>query len=456
MSPPNVVFDRIPLSERSYVLRALRNETVGGGLLLAAAVIALGWANSPWRDAYTELTKIVVGPAALHLDLTLATWAADGLLAVFFFVAGLELKHELVLGSLSDKRKAVVPVVAALGGMAMPALLFTLTVTVLGDPGARIGWGIPMATDIAFALAVLAVLGRNLPVALRAFLLTLAVVDDLGAILVIAVFYSDSFTLVPFLLSVAGMGLWLLLQRLRVEGWWVYLPIALVVWGLVHASGVHATVAGVTLGLLTRVHRDPGEDEGPADRWEHSIRPLSAGVCVPLFAFFAAGVTFVGNPAGFGVLTTPVVVAIVVGLVVGKPLGVLGGAWLVARFTRASLSASLRWADVLAVGVLAGVGFTVSLLIGELAFETDEARLTEAKIGILVASVLAALLAAVALGRRRKVYAEIAAIEEADDDGDGVPDVYRIMEPDLGPAAGTAAGVPGQDPGADADEPSNG
>ncbi len=456
MSQPNVVFDRLPLSERSYVLTALRNETVGGGLLLGAAVIALVWANSPWRDAYTSLTQVVVGPAALHLDLTLATWAADGLLAVFFFVAGLELKHELVVGSLSDRRKAVVPVVAALGGMALPALLFTITVTLMGDSEARVGWGIPMATDIAFALAVLAVLGRNLPVALRAFLLTLAVVDDLGAILVIAVFYSHGFSPLPLLLSVVGMGLWFLLQRLRVEGWWVYLPIALVVWGLMHASGIHATVAGVALGLLTRVRKDPGEHEAPADRWEHSVRPVSAGVCVPLFAFFSAGVTFVGNPYGAGILTTPVVVAIVVGLVLGKPLGVLGGAWLVARFTRASLSASLRWADVLAVGVLAGIGFTVSLLIGELAFEDDPTRLTEAKIGILAASVVAALLAAVALGRRRRAYAEIAAVEEADDDGDGVPDVYRIMEPDLGPAAGTAAGVPGQDPGSDADEPSNG
>ena len=456
MSEPNVVFDRLPLSERSYVLTALRNETVGGGLLLGAAVIALVWANSPWRDAYTSLTEIVIGPASLHLDLSLTTWAADGLLAVFFFVAGLELKHELVLGSLSDRKKAVVPVVAALGGMVIPALLFTLTVTVMGESDARGGWGIPMATDIAFALAVLAVLGRNLPVALRAFLLTLAVVDDLGAILVIAVFYSDDFSLVPFLLSVVGMGLWFLLQRLRVEGWWVYLPIALVVWGLVHSSGIHATVAGIALGLLTRVHRDPGEDEAPADRWEHSVRPLSAGVCVPLFAFFSAGVTFIGNPYGAGVLTTPVVVAIVIGLVLGKPLGVLGGAWLVARFTRASLSSSLRWADVLAVGVLAGIGFTVSLLISELAFETEGTLLTEAKIGILCASVLAALLAAVALGRRRKAYAEIAAIEEADDDGDGVPDVYRVMDQALGPAAGTAAGVPGQDPGADTDEPVNG
>jgi len=448
-----VVFDRLPLSERSYVLQALRRETVGGALLLIAAVIALVWANSPWRDSYTELTEITVGPAALKLNLSLAVWAADGLLAVFFFVAGLELKHELVLGSLSDRTKAVVPVVAALGGMAVPALLYVAVIRAFGADEALGGWGIPMATDIAFALAVLAVVGSKLPVALRAFLLTLAVVDDLGAILVIALFYSDKFALVPFVAAVALMGVWVLLQRRRVEGWYVYLPLALVVWGFMHASGIHATVAGVALGLLTRVRRDPGEDEAPADRWEHAVRPISAGICVPLFAFFSAGVTFLGEAGGFTILTEPVVVAIIVGLVVGKPLGVFGGAWLVARFTRASLSSSLRWADVAAVGVLAGIGFTVSLLIGELAFKGDELLTSEAKIGILSASVLAALLATIALKSRQRAYAAYNAVEEADDDGDGVPDVYRAMQPDLGPAAGTASGVPGQDPAGGTDGP---
>ena len=424
MSESRVVFDRLPLSERSYVLRALREETVGGALLLGAAVLALVWANSPWRESYHELTQITVGPEALHLNLSLATWAADGLLAVFFFVAGLELKHELVLGSLSDRKKAVVPVVAALGGMAVPALLY-VAVTSQTDTEAVGGWGIPMATDIAFALAELAVVGKKLPVALRAFLLTLAVVDDLGAILVIAVFYSDKFALVPFLGAIAGMALWWVLQRQRVEGWYVYVPLALVVWGLMHASGIHATVAGVALGLLTRVRRDPAEEEAPTDRWEHAIRPLSAGVCVPLFAFFSAGVTFVGNDDGAAILTQPVVLAIALGLVVGKPVGVLGGAWLVARFTRASLSSSLRWADVAAVGVLAGIGFTVSLLISELAFETDQLRLGEAKVGVLSASVLAAVLATIALRMRARSYAAVYDAEEADSDGDGVPDVYQ-------------------------------
>jgi len=418
----NVVFERLPLGERSRLLAALRQETVGGALLLGAAVIALVWANSPWRESYHQLADTVVGPSALHLDLTLQTWAADGLLAVFFFVAGLELKHELVLGTLSKPSKAVVPVVAAICGMVVPAVLYSGTVVAMGDPDAVVGWGIPMATDIAFALAVLAVMGAKLPVALRAFLLTLAVVDDLGAILVIAVFYSHGFSALPFVLAVLGLGLYWFLQQRRVDSWLVYLPLALVVWGLMHASGVHATVAGVALGLLTRVRPDPGEKEAPADRYEHAVRPISAGVCVPLFAFFSAGVTFVG--LGGSVLTEPVAVAIVVGLVVGKPLGVFGGAWTVARFTRASLSSSLRWADVFAVGVLAGIGFTVSLLIDELAFDGDPVLLTAAKIGVLVASVLAAVLASIALGLRKRAYAALAEIEDLDSDGDGVPDVY--------------------------------
>jgi NhaA family Na+:H+ antiporter len=404
-----VVFDEPDAPERLRLLEALRQETVGGALLLGAALVALVWANSPWRDSYHALTEYEVGPEALHLHMPLSVWAADGLLAVFFFVAGLELKHELVLGSLSKPAKAVVPVVAALAGMLAPAALYVLTVRALGDPEAASGWGIPMATDIAFALAVLAVMGSQLPVALRAVLLTLAVVDDLGAILVIAVFYNHGFSPVPFVLAVLGLALYWFLQQRRVEGWWVYVPLGLIVWGLMHASGVHATVAGVALGLLTRVRLDPGETTSPADRYEHAVRPLSAGVCVPLFAFFAAGVTFVG--LGGSAIGDPVAVAVIVGLVIGKPLGVVGGAYTVARFTRASLSSSLRWADVFAVGVLAGIGFTVSLLIDELAFEDDPVRTTAAKIGVLVASVLAAVLATIALALRRRAYAAIAAAQ---------------------------------------------
>jgi NhaA family Na+:H+ antiporter len=260
-------------------------------------------------------------------------------------------------------------------------------------------------------------------VALRAFLLTLAVVDDLGAILVIALFYSDKFALLPFLGAVAGCALWWFLQRRRVDSWPVYLVIGLVTWVFMHESGIHATVAGVALGLLTRVRLDPGEDVSPADRYEHAVRPISAGFCVPVFAFMAAGVTVIG--LGTEALTAPLAIAIVVGLVIGKPLGVFGGAWLVARFTRASLSSSLQWRDVAAIGVLAGVGFTVSLLIGELAFGEDGVRGSEAKIGILVASVIAAALASVALLFRRRHYSALYDEEEADTDGDGIPDVYQ-------------------------------
>ena len=264
---PRLVFERLPLAERSRLLEALREETVGGALLLGAAVLALAWANSPWRGSYHSLAALEVGPESLHLHLSLATWAADGLLAVFFFVAGLELKHELVVGTLSRASQAVVPIVAALSGMVVPALLYVGTVHALGDADAAVGWGIPMATDIAFALAVLAVMGAKLPVALRAFLLTLAVVDDLGAILVIAVFYGHGFSPVPFALAIAGLAAYWVLQRLRVDSWLVLVPLALVVWGLMHASGVHATVAGVALGLLTRVRPDPGEAHAPVDRF---------------------------------------------------------------------------------------------------------------------------------------------------------------------------------------------
>lgn len=417
------LFDRPSLSERLWVLRVLREETVGGALLLGAAVIAMILANSPLSDWYVALTETVVGPKAIHLNLSLATWAADGLLAVFFFVAGLELKHELVLGTLSDRRKAAVPVVAALGGMIVPAAIF-VAINLSSSAGEPMGWGIPMATDIAFALAVLAVVGSKLPVALRAFLLTLAVVDDLGAILVIALFYSDKFQLVPFLISVALLVTYYFLQRYRVRSAWIYIPLALLTWYFMHESGVHATVAGVALGLLTRVRKDPGEAEAPVDRLQRRIQPLSAGLCVPLFAFFAAGVPLGGVDVG-AALSSPLAIGIMAGLVLGKPIGVVGGAWLTARFTKALLSASLMWRDVMAVGVIAGIGFTVSLLISELAFYTDKETMEIAKVSVLIGSVAAAILATVALTMRSRFYRRLALEEERDDDGDGIPDVYQ-------------------------------
>lgn len=365
----------------------------------------------------------MVGPAALHLDLPLSVWAADGLLAIFFFVAGVELRHEFQLGTLASPSKAAVPIAAAIGGMALPAILYA-AVNLTSPDGSPGGWGIPMATDIAFALAVLAVVGRNLPVALRAFLLSLAVVDDLGAILVIAVFYSKGFDPTAFAVSIALLAVYGFLQWRRVKGWPIYVALAIAAWGFMHSSGVHATVAGVAAGLLTRVVPDPGESESPGERAEHAIRPISAGVAVPLFAFFAAGVDLRGTDL-MATITTPVALGVMLGLVLGKPVGVVGTAYLMARFTRARLSSSIKWRDVMSVGVLAGIGFTVSLLIAELAFEEDAYLLNSAKLAVLIASVISAVLAGLVLLTRNRYYANLRTEEERDDDNDGIPDVYQ-------------------------------
>ena len=403
-SPPplrRVLFGRLPIGERTFLADALRQETVGGALLLLAAFAGLVIANSGWSEGYEDLKDVVVGPAALHLDLTLETWAADGLLAIFFFVAGLELKRELVVGTLREPSQAVLPVVAALGGMIMPALLFVLVTA--GNSDAQAGWAIPMATDIAFALAVLAVVGSHLPPALRAFLLTLAVVDDLGAITVIAIFFTESLNVIPLVLAVVLLIGYFLLQRSRVISAWIYVPLALVIWTLVHEAGVHATVAGVALGLLTRVKPDPGEDHSPAERVEHRVRPLSAGFAVPVFAFLSAGVAIELSTFSDR-LSDPLLIGIVVGLVLGKLLGVFGGAWLTARFTRAELDPSLRWVDMVGLSLVSGVGFTVSLLIADLAFAGDEAGLDTAKSGVFLGSLLAAFLASIILMSRDRAY----------------------------------------------------
>jgi len=389
---------RLPDPEQRFLAEALREETVGGVLLLVAAVVALVWASSPWSASYDDLRSTVVGPSALHLDLDLATWAADGLLAVFFFVAGLELKRELVVGQLRRPSEAVLPMVAAVCGMVVPALVY-LAVTA-GDSGAREGWAVPMATDIAFALAVLAVAAPSLPASLRAFLLTLAVVDDLGAIVVIAVAFTDHLRLWALAGAVALAAGYAGLQHLRFTPWWLVLPLAAVLWVLVHESGVHATVAGVALGLLTRVRTDPGEDRSPAEHLEHLVRPLSAGVAVPAFALLAAGVPIDAESLK-AAADDPAALGVVAGLVLGKFVGVLGGTWLTARLTRAELADELDWGDVAAVALLSGIGFTVSLLIAELAFPPGD-RLDHVVVAVLAGSVLSALLAAVALRRRAR------------------------------------------------------
>ncbi|MEV5436695.1 Na+/H+ antiporter NhaA [Streptomyces sp. NPDC052682] len=425
---PRKLFGRLSLPERTFVADALRTETVGGVLLLLAALAALAWANIPaLHDSYATVSHHHLGPAALGLDLSVAHWAADGLLAVFFFVAGIELKRELVAGDLRDPRAAALPVVAALCGMAVPALVYTLTVVTGG--GSLAGWAVPTATDIAFALAVLAVIGTSLPNALRAFLLTLAVVDDLFAILIIAVFFTDDLNFAALGGAAAGLAVFWLLLRKGVRGWYVYVPLALVIWGLMYNSGVHATIAGVAMGLMLRCHRHEGEAHSPGERIEHRVRPLSAGLAVPLFALFSAGVPISGSALG-DVFTQPETLGVVLGLVVGKALGIFGGTWLTARFTRASLSDELEWADVFAVATLAGIGFTVSLLIGELAFEGDARMTDEVKAAVLIGSLIAAILATVLLKIRNAKYRRLWEAEERDEDRDGIPDIYEEDEPE--------------------------
>jgi NhaA family Na+:H+ antiporter len=396
------------------IVHALRGDAVSGCLLIAAAALALAWANSPAADSYESVRAFTFGPSSLHLRLPVQAWAADGLLAVFFFVVGNELKQEFTRGELRSPRRAILPVVAALGGVVVPAGVFALVNA--GDSEALSGWGIPMATDIAFAVAVLAVIGRHLPTALRTFLLTLATVDDLCAVVVIAVFYTGSLSWGAFAGAVAGLAVFGYLQngrgglakvvRERVPAWVVYPPLAVVIWALTHASGIHATVAGVAMGLLMRTSALPGEAAAavPSDRAEHLLRPVSSAVALPLFALMSAGVALSG--AG-GFLSSTVTIGVLAGLVGGKVLGITGASWLTARLTRAELSPELRWVDIAGVGVLGGVGFTVSLLVAELSY-TDTTRLTDAKGAILLASVIASVLACVVLGARNRHYRRLA------------------------------------------------
>jgi Na+:H+ antiporter, NhaA family len=390
---------------------------VGGVLLLAAAVVALVWANTPWRESYEALRQLTFGPASLHLDLTVGHWASDGLLAVFFFVAGLELKRELVVGDLSDLQHAVLPVAAALSGVVVPALLY-LAVTA-GEPGVSRGWAVPTATDIAFALAALAVMGSHLPSGLRSFLLTLAVVDDLLAIVVIAIFYTDELSVGFLLLTLVPIALFGVLVQKGLRSPWLLVPLAVLAWVLMHSSGVHATVAGVLLAFTVPV------GSGSAEQFEHRIRPLSAGVAVPVFAFFSAGVA-VGGLSGLGAsVSDSVAIGIAVGLVAGKVIGISAATWAVSRFTRAELDESLGWPDVVGLSLLGGIGFTVSLLITELAYGAGSERYDHAKVGILAGTFSAALLAAVVLRLRNRRYRRIEEEETLDADGDGIPDVYQ-------------------------------
>jgi NhaA family Na+:H+ antiporter len=392
---PRLFFPTTSEAEDNFIGRLLRQETVGGAAVLAAAVVAVIWANTPLADAYNALRAYQLGP------LDLQHWAADGALTLFFFVTGLELKREFLVGSLRNPSDALVPIVAAVAGVVTPAAIYIGINAWSGLEGGSLeGWAIPAATDIAFALAVLAVVGRSLPNQLRAFLLTLAVVDDLIVIAIIAFFYTSGLDLVALALAGAGLVVYYILQRVRGESWLWYVPLAIAIWWFMHESGIHATIAGVAMGLLTRVLPDPGEDASPAERLEHTLMPYSAGLAVPFFALMSAGVAVEG---GSDLLANPIFIGVVAGLVVGKPLGVMAGAWIVTRITRAELNPELAWRDIVGVALLAGVGFTVALLVTELSYSGADGE--AAKTAVLAGSVVAAVLGALVLRRRSKVHA---------------------------------------------------
>ena len=438
---PRTILGRSSYGEHLRIGEILRKETVGGILLLIATVAALIWANSPASESYFNIRDFSFGYEPWHLDLTVGAWAADGLLAIFFFLVGLELKKEFVAGDLRQVNKAIVPVAAAFGGVVVPALIYVAVNVFSGSDGLR-GWAIPTATDIAFALAVLAVISSHLPSALRIFLLTLAVVDDLIAITIIALFYSEDVKLGMLLLMLVPLAAFtFLVQRyprfFGTRGWpfWAFLaPLAIAVWILMHASGVHATVAGVLLGFAVPVLRRsadgkalPHDEEKPglAEIFEHRFRPISTGFAVPVFAFFSAGVA-IGGIDGLGrVLTDPVAIGIIVALVAGKPIGVLLTTWTLTTVTKARLDDSVKWIDLTGIGILAGIGFTVSLLVNDLSFEVGSAHNDDAKVAILAASVLAALLASVLLTIRNRRYAVLEAAERVDADENGIPDVFE-------------------------------
>jgi len=406
------------------VQQFLDTEAAGGCVLLLAAVVALVWANSPWSDSYRTVwgTDLSLGLGRFVLAEDLKHWVNDGLMAIFFLVVGLEIKRELVHGDLRDPRTAAMPAIAAAGGMAVPALLYLL---VAGRGAGSGGWGVPIATDIAFAIGVVALLGSRVPASLKLFLLTLAIVDDIGAIVVIALFYAGEVQPVFLLAAVALVAVMMGLRRSGIVWIAPYVVLGVGVWLATQASGIHATIAGVALGLLTPARAltpaavarawagdladDPSPAEldamtrlartsvSPAERLEHLLHPWTTFVVIPLFALANAGISV--NARSFEAPGAAAVTAgVMLGLVAGKALGITGGAWLAVRSGLGKLPEGATWPMVAGIGVVGGIGFTVSLFVSELAFGAGPLQ-DAAKIGVLGASTIAAVLGALALAR---------------------------------------------------------
>ncbi|HEX2054411.1 MAG TPA: Na+/H+ antiporter NhaA [Actinomycetota bacterium] len=375
----------------------LRTESAGGFALVAATLLALIWANSPWAGSYFALwhRELDTGPLGISEDYQ--HWVNDGLMAVFFFVVALEIKRELVEGELRNPRAAALPIALALGGMVVPAGIFAALT--LGTPEVK-GWAIPMATDIAFAAAVLAIAGKRAGGELRLILLSLAIVDDLGAILVIALFYSSGISLGWLGSAALVVAAILGMRRLNLASPWAYLLPALLLWYCTFRSGVHATLAGVALGLLTPSGNVKGRE--PLRELEHRLHPLSSYLVLPLFALANAGVAL-GADQLRSAFASPLTWAVLLGLFAGKPLGVLLAGWAAVRLGVSSLPSNLALKDLLPIGLLAGIGFTVSLFIAGLSFTGEP--LEHAKAGILLGSLLSACAGVVALKVRARAAA---------------------------------------------------
>lgn len=379
---------------------ALRNESFAGLVLVVGALIALFWANSPVRGSYFTIAEAAVGPEALHLQLTIAEWAADGLLTVFFFVVGLELKQEFSTGSLHDPKKAVVPIIGAVCGVLGPIGVYFLIQVITGS-GEYGGWAIPVATDIAFALAVLSIFGKGLPTAARTFLMTLAVADDLGGIVVIAIFFSNGINFLWLGLAAVAIALFAVLTQKRIIHWWLLWPLAIFAWYCMHSSGIHATIAGVALGMMVPAKLAAGEDQSLTEWFTKKFEFASSGFVVPIFAFFAAGVN-ITDAGGLGeLLSDPVAVGIYLGLPVGKLVGITGGVWIMIHLFKLRLGEDITVADIVPVSIVAGVGFTVSLLIAQLSYPPADPHEAHAKVAVILGSFLAIIGGAIALRIRK-------------------------------------------------------
>ena len=378
-------------SDDSPIQRFLKQESAAGIILFGAAVVAMVLANSPLAHWYALLldTPVAVQIGALEIAKPLLLWVNDGLMAVFFLLVGLELKREFVAGQLADRRNIVLPGLGALGGMAVPALVYVAFNQ--GDPVALQGWAIPAATDIAFALGVLALLGSRVPTSLKLFLTALAIFDDIGAILIIAVFYTASISATALAVAAVCLGVLFLLNRLQVAEKSIYLAVGAVMWVALLKSGVHATLAGVVLALFIPMRAPRSSDPSPLETLEHDLHSAVAFFILPVFAFCNAGISLAG--VGLPQLLHGVPLGIALGLFLGKQIGVFAFCWLGLRLGLARLPSDLSHGSLYGAAVLCGIGFTMSLFIGSLAFEqTGVDRVFDERLGIIVGSLASGLL----------------------------------------------------------------